>query len=84
MPIVIRLGEVMARRKVRSKDLAALVGTSPVNLSNIKNGRCRGMSFSTLEALCQVLRCKPGDIVDYVSPEQAEEETALGEAGERR
>lgn len=80
MPIVIRLDRVMAKRKIKSKDLAKLVGTSVVNLSNIKNGHIKGMSFKTLEALCQVLRCKPGDIVDYISPEEAEAEFAIGEA----
>lgn len=83
MPIVIKLNQVMAERKIRSKDLAELVGTSQVNLSNIKNGHIKGMRFSLLESLCQVLRCRPGDLIDYVSPEEAEAAVALGEIRER-
>lgn len=79
MPIVMRLDRVMAERKISSTELAKRVGTSTVNLSNIKNGHIRGMRFSTLEALCQVLRCKPGDIIDYVTPEELADERALGE-----
>ncbi len=84
MPIVIRLDRLMATRKISSRDLAARVGTSTVNLSNIKNGHIRGMRFSQLEALCQVLRCKPGDIIDYVTPEDYARERELGERGEVR
>lgn len=81
MPIVIRLGRVMATKRITSKDLAERIGTSTVNLSNIKNGHVRGIRFAQLEALCQVLKCKPGDILDYVSPEEYEEETRLGDLG---
>ena len=83
MPIVVRLDRVMAERKITSTELAARIGTSTVNLSNIKNGHIRGMRFSTLEALCQVLNCKPGDLVDYLSPEEAAAEQSLGEIRER-
>ena len=78
-----RLDRVMAERKITSTELANRIGTSTVNLSNIKNGHIRGMRFSTLEALCQVLNCKPGDIVDYLSPEEAAAEQSLGEIRER-
>lgn len=83
MPIVMRLDRVMAEKKITSAELAARVGTSTVNLSNIKNGKIRGMRFSTLEALCQVLNCKPGDLIDYVTPEELEQERSLGEVRER-
>lgn len=83
MPIVMRLDRVMAERKVTSKELARRVGTSTVNLSNIKNGHIHGMKFGVLEAMCQVLNCKPGDIIDYVSPEEAAAERELGEIRER-
>lgn len=79
MPIVMRLDRIMAERKISSTELAQRVGTSTVNLSNIKNGHIKGMRFSTLEALCEVLRCKPGDLIDYVTPEELTEERALGE-----
>lgn len=78
MPIVMRLDRVMAERKVTSTELASLVGTSTVNLSNIKNGKIKGIRFSTLESLCQILRCKPGDLLDYVTEEEMEEERRLG------
>lgn len=74
-----RLDRVMAERKISSTELAQRVGTSAVNLSNIKNGHIRGMRFSTLEALCEVLRCKPGDLIDYLPPEELAEERSLGE-----
>lgn len=74
MPIVMRLARVMAQKKITSVELAELIGTSTVNLSNIKNGHIRGVRFSTLEALCQALDCKPGDLIDYVTPEEFAEE----------
>ena len=83
MPIVMRLDRVMAERKISSTELAKRLGTSTVNLSNIKNGHIRGMRFSMLEALCQVLNCKPGDILDYVTPEEDEAARKLGEIRER-
>lgn len=83
MPIVMRLDRVMADKKITSAQLAKLIGTSTVNLSNIKNGKVKGVRFSTLEAMCQVLKCKPGDIIDYVTPEEAAAEQELGEITER-
>lgn len=83
MPIVMRLDRVMANKKITLTELAERVGTSTVNLSNIKNGKIRGVRFSTLEALCQVLNCKPGDLIDYVTPEEQQAERALGTIHER-
>lgn len=83
MPIVMRLDRIMAEKKISSTELASLIGTSTVNLSNIKNGKIRGVRFSTLEALCQVLECKPGDLIDYLTPEEVEAERALGKIRER-
>lgn len=82
MPIVMRLDRVMAQKKITSTELASRIGTSTVNLSNIKNGKIRGVRFSTLEALCQVLECKPGDLIDYITPEEEEAERSLGEIRE--
>lgn len=79
MPIVMRLDRVMAERKVTSAQLAERIGISTVSLSRIKTGKIRGIRFSTLEAMCQVLRCKPGDLVDYVTIEEQEKEEGLGE-----
>jgi putative transcriptional regulator len=74
-----RLDRVMAERKVTSAQLAERIGISTVSLSRIKTGKIRGIRFSTLEAMCQVLRCKPGDLVDYVTIEEQEKEEGLGE-----
>lgn len=83
VPIVMRLDRVMAEKKISSTELAERIGTSTVNLSNIKNGKIRGVRFSTLEAMCQVLNCKPGDLIDYVTPEEEQTERALGQIRER-
>ena len=62
----------MAERKMKSNELAALIGTSTVNLSNIKTGKVRGIRFSTLEAICEALDCQPGDLLEYVTQEEYE------------
>ena len=67
--IVLRLDRVLADRKMRSKELAELVGISEVNLSRIKTGRISAVRFSTLDAICRVLDCQPGDILEYVPDE---------------
>lgn len=56
---------MMADRKISLNELAAKVGIAEGNLSKLKNGRVRGVRFSTLEAICEVLDCKPGDILDF-------------------
>jgi putative transcriptional regulator len=73
MPIVVRLDIELARRKMSSKDLAEAVGVTPQNLSVLKAGRARAIRFTTLEAICRVLVCQPGDILAY---ESDDEETA--------
>ena len=70
MPIVMRLDRVMADRKMSSIELAEKVGISPVNISRIKTGRLKGIRFSTLEAMCEALRCKPGDIIDWMDEDE--------------
>ncbi len=65
MPIVVRLDVMLARRKVRSKELAATIGITESNLSLLKSGKVRGVRFSTLEAICRVLDCQPGDLLEY-------------------
>ena len=65
MPIVLRLDRVMADRKISLQELAEEVGISNVNLSNIKTGKVRAIRFSTLEAICRVLQCQPGHILEY-------------------
>jgi len=66
MPIIIRLDRVLADKKMRLNDLADQVGISNVNLSNLKTGKVKAIRFSTLEAICQILDCQPGDILEYV------------------
>ena len=65
MAIILRLDRVMADRKISLNELAAKVGISNVNLSNIKTGKISAIRFSTLEAICDVLDCQPGDILEY-------------------
>ncbi|EPY11708.1 helix-turn-helix domain-containing protein [Paenibacillus alvei] len=65
MAIVLRLDRVMADRKISLNELAAKVGISNVNLSNIKTGKISAIRFSTLDAICKVLDCQPGDILEY-------------------
>lgn len=70
MAIILRLDRVMADRKMSLNQLAEKVGISNVNLSNIKTGKISAIRFSTLEAICDVLNCQPGDILEYQrSPE---------------
>ena len=64
--IIIRLDRVLADRKMRLNDLAAQVGISNVNLSCLKTGKVRAIRFSTLDAICKVLDCQPGDSLEYV------------------
>ena len=67
--IIIRLDRVLADRKMRLNDLAAQVCISNVNLSCLKTGKVRAIRFSTLDAVCRVLHCQPGDILEYVEEE---------------
>ena len=63
--IVLRLDRVMADRKIGLNELSEKVGVANVNLSKLKNGRVNAIRFSTLEAICDVLDCQPGDILEY-------------------
>ena len=65
MAIILRLDRVMADRKISLNELAEKVGISNVNLSNLKTGKVKAIRFSTLEAICDVLDCQPGDILEY-------------------
>ena len=65
MAIVIELDVMLAKRKMKLNDLAALVGITPQNLSILKTGKAKAIRFSTLEAICQHLQCEPGDILIY-------------------
>ena len=65
MPIILRLDRVMADRKMSLNELSEKVGVSNVNLSKLKTGKVSAVRFSTLEAICEVLNCQPGDILEY-------------------
>jgi len=65
MPIILRLDRVMADRKMSLNELSEKVGVANVNLSKLKNGHVSAIRFSTLEAICDVLNCQPGDILEY-------------------
>ena len=66
MPIVVDLDVMMARRKVRSNELARAVGITESNLSLLKSGKVKGVRFRTLAAICHYLGCQPGDVLSYV------------------
>ena len=63
--ISVRLNIIMAERKVTGRDLAAAVGITEQNLSLLRNGKVKGVRFSTLSAICQTLECQPGDLLVY-------------------
>ena len=65
MPIVVNLDVMLARRKMRSKELAEQIGITEQNVSLLKSGKVRGVRFETLEKICQALDCQPGDILEY-------------------
>jgi putative transcriptional regulator len=65
MPIVVNLDVMLARRKVKSYELAAAIGITESNLSLLKSGKVKGVRFSTLAAICRYLDCAPGDILGY-------------------
>ena len=68
MPVRVTLAVVMAERGVRSKDLAAQVGITEANLSLLKGGKVKGVRFETLEKICTILRCQPGDLLRVEPP----------------
>ncbi|MDB9954522.1 helix-turn-helix transcriptional regulator [Flavobacteriaceae bacterium] len=65
MSIVINLDVMLAKRKMRSKELSELIGITTSNLSILKSGKAKAIRFSTLEAICKALNCQPADILEY-------------------
>ena len=65
MPIIVNLDVMLARRKMRSKELSELVGITEQNISLLKSGKVRGVRFETMEKICEVLDCQPGDILEF-------------------
>ena len=67
MNIIVNLDVMLAKRKMKSKDLAQAIGITTANLSILKTGKAKAIRFATLAAICKVLDCQPGDILEYVS-----------------
>ncbi len=69
MPIIINLDVMLAKRKMKSNELAKKIGITTANLSILKTGKAKAVRFSTLEAICEALDCQPGDIMEYLPTE---------------
>ena len=65
MTIIINVDVMLAKRKIRSKELAEAIGITEQNLSILKTGKAKAIRFSTLDAICKYLECQPGDILEY-------------------
>jgi len=65
MPIIVNLDVMLAKRKMRSKDLAMRIGITEQNLSLLKSGKVKGVRFDTLNKICEVLNCQPGDLLEH-------------------
>lgn len=66
MSIAVNLDVMLAKRKMKSKDLAEIIGITTANLSILKSGKAKAVRFSTLEAICKALDCQPADILEYI------------------
>ena len=66
MPIIVNLDVMLAKRKMRSNELAERIGITTANLSILKTGKAKAIRFSTLELICKILECQPGDIMEFV------------------
>lgn len=70
MPIIVNLDVVLSKRKMKSVELAKLIGITEQNLSILKTGKAKAIRVSTLDAICKHLKCQPGDILNYIEQEQ--------------
>lgn len=70
MPIIVNLDVMMAKRKMSLTELSEKVGITMANLSILKKGKAKAIRFSTMEAICEVLDCQPGDILEFVSDKE--------------
>jgi putative transcriptional regulator len=86
MAIVVRIDVELAKRKMSVGEFAERVGLTPANVAVLKNGRAKAVRFSTLEAICRVLDCQPGDLLEWVDDEESARAAAAGSAssGEMR
>ena len=69
MPIIVNLDVMLVKRKMRSNELAERIGITTANLSILKTGKAKAIRFSTLELICKILECQPGDIMEFVKDE---------------
>ena len=69
MAIIVHLDVMLAKRKMRSKELAEAIGITEQNVSLLKSGKVRGVRFETLEKICAILDCQPGDLLEYAPDE---------------
>ncbi len=65
MPIIVNLDVMLAKRKMKSNELARMIGITPANLSILKSGKAKAVRFSTLESICEALDCQPADLLEY-------------------
>ena len=80
MPIIVNLDVMLAKRKMRSRELADRVGITEQNISLLKSGKVKGVRFETLEKICEALECQPGDILEY-RPAESRRTTKLRRSG---
>ena len=80
MPIIVNLDVMLARRKMRSKELAERIGITEQNVSLLKSGKVKGVRFDTLALICAALDCQPGDILEYRAEAGATTEAAQARA----
>ena len=80
MPIVVRIDVELARRKMSVGEFAERVGLTPANVAVLKNGRAKAVRFSTLDAMCRVLQCQPGDLLEWVPDDDGGDVGDDGEA----
>lgn len=76
MPIVVRIDVLLAQRRMGVGEFAEKVGLTPANVAVLKNGRAKAVRFSTLESICEVLDCQPGDLLQWV-PEGATDDVEV-------
>ena len=80
MPIVVRIDVELAKRKMSVGEFAERVGLTPANVAVLKNGRAKAVRFSTLEAMCRVLRCQPGDLLEWTDDDDGDDAVQTGAA----
>ncbi len=72
MPIIVNLDVMLAKNKMRSRELSERIGITEQNVSLLKSGKVKGVRFETLEKICEVLKCQPGDILEFEPDEKSD------------